>query len=309
LPVTNELPSLNHSHVTNDSEREATKIILLGTESAGKSTVLTQLRNAFKNTPTVNERLNSIFFIHHYMLERKNIGKDHSKSCGNIERRFEFGNPTSKTFQNCSEHWKEDPMFTSISYYIENIHCLTQPAYVPTDLDLLYLQTPTYGIHKTAFSTNGGNFEVYDVGGGEIERRKWIHCFENANIVYYVAALSDFDQYTTKNGKRYNRLAESLQLFSEILQNEHLSQCHIILFLNKIDVFEQKILQTDIASIPEFADFRGNCHDARTGVKYFTYLFLKQLETPSQKIIGHVICALDSERMTQIFTEGWQNTT
>ena len=34
---------------------------------------------------------------------------------------------------------------------------------------------------------------VVDVGGARSERRKWIHCFEEANAILFVCALSGYD--------------------------------------------------------------------------------------------------------------------
>jgi hypothetical protein len=41
---------------------------------------------------------------------------------------------------------------------------------------------------------------VIDVGGQRTERRKWIHCFDNINVIIYVASLSEYDQILEENG-------------------------------------------------------------------------------------------------------------
>jgi hypothetical protein len=37
-------------------------------------------------------------------------------------------------------------------------------------------------------------FFMYDVGGQQSERRKWIHLFSDVNGVIFVSALSEYDQ-------------------------------------------------------------------------------------------------------------------
>lgn len=35
---------------------------------------------------------------------------------------------------------------------------------------------------------------VFDVGGQRSQRKKWIHCFDDAKAIIYVASLSEYDQ-------------------------------------------------------------------------------------------------------------------
>ena len=39
----------------------------------------------------------------------------------------------------------------------------------------------------------GRDFRMVDVGGQRSERKKWIHFFDNAKAVIFIAALSDYD--------------------------------------------------------------------------------------------------------------------
>ena len=52
-----------------------------------------------------------------------------------------------------------------------------------------------------------------------------------------------------------NRMDEALRLFNSILNNKWFLETSVILFLNKKDLFEQKIREKPLPDI--FPDFRG----------------------------------------------------
>lgn len=131
---------------------------------------------------------------------------------------------------------------------------------------------------------------LFDVGGQRSERKKWIHCFEDVTAIIFCVAMSEYDQVlhedeTTvsawhveneceKNirylcllnvgkerratgGLKYilfqNRMHESLKLFDSICNNKWFTDTSIILFLNKKDLFEEKIKKSPLTvCFPEY---------------------------------------------------------
>lgn len=99
---------------------------------------------------------------------------------------------------------------------------------------------------------------IIDVGGQRSERRKWISVFDNVNAIFFIAALSDYDQVmredpdTVRIGLEYaatsfqNRLIDAMELFGQIGNNPVFERTHIILFLNKKDLFAEKIVHTKL---------------------------------------------------------------
>jgi hypothetical protein len=81
---------------------------------------------------------------------------------------------------------------------------------------------------------------MVDVGGQRNERRKWIHCFEDVTAIIFVAALSEYDQVLEEDNET-NRMVESLKLFEDTINNDWFNRKPIILFLNKVDIFEKKL--------------------------------------------------------------------
>jgi len=81
---------------------------------------------------------------------------------------------------------------------------------------------------------------IFDVGGQQSERKKWIHCFENVTAVIFVASLSCYDELMFEDDT-VNAMIDSLELFREICNLQWFVTTPIILFLNKKDLFEKKI--------------------------------------------------------------------
>lgn len=83
-------------------------------------------------------------------------------------------------------------------------------------------------------------FRLVDVGGQRSERRKWLHCFEGVSFAIYLAALDEYDM-TLEEDSKTNRLEESLRLFSQVTGSQFFEGTTWILFLNKFDLFQEKL--------------------------------------------------------------------
>jgi hypothetical protein len=59
---------------------------------------------------------------------------------------------------------------------------------------------------------------MFDVGGQQEERRKWIQCFNDVTAIIFVIACSSFNLVLIEDEHK-NRLKESLELFEKIWNN------------------------------------------------------------------------------------------
>lgn len=97
---------------------------------------------------------------------------------------------------------------------------------------------------------------MYDVGGQRSQRRKWVYCFEDVRAVLFVVALSGYDM-TLLEDSTVNRLEESLNLFEQIVNNRWFKEASFVLFLNKLDLFREKIMNTNRHLRNFFPDYKG----------------------------------------------------
>ncbi len=88
------------------------------------------------------------------------------------------------------------------------------------------------------------------------DSKKWIHCFENVTAVIFVAAMNEYDQFLFEDNTT-NRITESLNLFSEICNSRWFRNKSMILFLNKDDLFREKIKTVDLKCC--FEEYDGGC--------------------------------------------------
>ncbi|XP_067930081.1 guanine nucleotide-binding protein G(o) subunit alpha-like [Watersipora subatra] len=132
------------------------------------------------------------------------------------------------------------------AYFFDRLDDIRHPNYIPTEQDILRCRVMTTSITETKFTvTYSGqkvNFNTVDVGGQQGERRKWITLFDDVTAVIFMLDTSSFDQ-TLREDSTTNRLLESLKVFYQTITTRFLRSVSILTFMNKIDIFREKIEQ------------------------------------------------------------------
>lgn len=67
-------------------------------------------------------------------------------------------------------------------------------------------------------------------------RENRIHCFENVNMLIFVAAISEYDQVLFEDST-VNRLAEATMLWESVANSRWFERSSFVLMLNKTDIF------------------------------------------------------------------------
>jgi len=151
----------------------------------------------------------------------------------------------------------------------------------------------TTGITETTFIHKSLTYKMFDVGGQRSERRKWIHCFENVTAVLFLAAISGYDQGLIED-RDSNQMQEALMLFDSICNSTWFVRTSMILFLNKVDIFQEKILVSPISHY--YPDYKGEDSDYNAAREYFRKRFLKLNRSPAtREIYCSYTTAVDTE--------------
>ncbi|MBN3286733.1 GNAQ protein, partial [Polyodon spathula] len=220
-------------------------------------------------------------------------------------------------------------LFFLVCSYLNGLERIAEPNYLPTQQDVLRVRVPTTGIIEYPFDLQSVIFRMVDVGGQRSERRKWIHCFENVTSIMFLVALSEYDQVLVESdnecvkkrladdtrfgggacvrlrrsrvsaGVVVNRMEESKALFRTIITYPWFQNSSVILFLNKKDLLEEKIMYSHL--VDYFPEYDGPQRDAQAAREFILKMFV-DLNPDSDKIIySHFTCATDTENIRFVF--------
>ncbi|QLQ80102.1 hypothetical protein HG537_0D01020 [Torulaspora globosa] len=199
----------------------------------------------------------------------------------------------------CYARSNEFQLEGSAGYYFDHLENFARPDYVCSDEDILKGRIKTTGITESEFTIGSSKFRVLDAGGQRSERKKWIHCFEGITAVLFVLAMSEYDQMLFED-ERVNRMHESIMLFDTLVNSKWFRDTPFILFLNKMDIFEEKVKRMPIRKY--FPDFQGRVGDVEAGIQYFENIFLSLNRNSNKPIYVKRTCATDTETMKFVLT-------
>ncbi|XP_036377973.1 guanine nucleotide binding protein (G protein) alpha v1 isoform X1 [Megalops cyprinoides] len=314
-----------------DAKREmnVVKILMLGAAESGKSTLVKQMKiihshgftkqelSSFKPAVLDNLLTSMKFVLHGMGVLRINLASPKNKvhahsvlSCGRCFDEDQVLFPfvghalcclwADQGVRAAAARGYEYELNDSALYFFENMTRIISPDYLPTETDVLRVRLRTTGVIETQFKVSHLVFRMYDVGGQRTERRKWIGCFEDVRAVLFVVALSGYDM-TLVEDPSMNRLQESLKLFSSICNNVFFRSTSMILFMNKIDLFQEKILHSGRHLRLYLPQFRGADCDVDGAARYIASMFVALNATPSKLIYHHFTTATDTSNVQIVF--------
>ncbi|GLI72060.1 guanine nucleotide-binding protein alpha-2 subunit [Penicillium ochrochloron] len=305
--------------------RRECKILLLGSGESGKSTIVKQMKIIHQNGYTVEElalyRLTVyknlldcakalIDAYHHFNLEPSSqkvkdyialLEEYHVDPDPNTPLDGKLGDAVTYLWNDpCTstvlERQNEFYLMDSAPYFFDEAKRITAPDYIPNVSDVLRARTKTTGIYETRFTMGQLSIHMFDVGGQRSERKKWIHCFENVTSIIFCVALSEYDQ-TLLEESNQNRMMESLVLFDSVVNSRWFIRTSIILFLNKVDLFRQKLPRSPLSNY--FPDYSGG-NDVNRAAKYLLWRF-NQVNRAHLNLYPHLTQATDTTNIRLVF--------
>ena len=150
---------------------------------------------------------------------------------------------------------------------------------------------------ETNLTRGNLSLSLIDVGGQQSEWKKWLHCFERVSAIVYVVSMSEYDQFVDEDDVSVNRMHESLKLFDSICNNRWFRRTSMLLFLNKKDIFDEKVLYSPLTTC--FKEYTG-AQDKYEASHYISEQFSKQNKS-ERPLYCHYTCAKDSDNVHTMF--------
>jgi len=303
------------------NDQQINKLLLLGAGESGKSTLFKQMITIYGKGYPEKERKTFIPIIYNNIItamkilchQSDNYTENLEKPPSNLQKTMDElkGDETidhalgdtiitlwkhegiKATYANRSKFQLTD----SAKYFFEKLDEIKKEGYVPVEQDVLRSRVRTTGIVENAFDIDGNQFKMFDVGGQRNERKKWIHCFENVTAVLFVAAISEYDQVLYED-ENTNRMVEALNLFEEICNSRWFRETSMILFLNKRDLFQDKIQNVSLRVCFETYDGPDNYE---AGCEFLQEQFESRNRNPDKQVYTHITCATDTDNISAVF--------
>jgi GTPase SAR1 family protein len=310
-----------------EEDNKVIKLLLLGTGESGKSTIFKQMQILYVEEGFTDYEKST--FRH---VVRRNVVEAMQTlvfGCERFSITFKMGAPSDRAAKIVSsldplaadfwvdeivahvKHlWCSEPairtaydlrskmqLLDSALYLFENLDRIGAPEYTPTRDDILRARLRTSGIVERTFKIQNVDFKFLDVGGQRNERRKWIHCFEGVTAVIFVAAISEYDQQLYEDEKE-NRLHESIRVFDNIINNKYFATSTIILFMNKMDLFSEKVQRVTLKLC--FPEYNGD-NSFNDASDYIRGKFLEVNRDEGRLIFPHLTCATDTTNVSKVF--------
>jgi len=306
------------------------ELLLLGADGSGKSTFIRQMQYIHGHGFNDIERQDMIPFIHANIIDALKILvnqmrplnidfddparssdvdifqdedqsiEDRLSACGRLWN----DSGVVLCFNRKSEYSTDHPLEVSTKYFLDAISRINSSGYLPITEDVFRVRKSTVGVVQYDFTVNDINFKITDVGGEREERENWIAFLaKKITCVIFLAAVDEYDTYLlTDDNQKLNRLQESVELFKRIQSQIWLNHTTFILFLNKKDVFAEKINTVNLSE--HFEEYQGFQREPGPAMEFIRRKFQSTQQTQKKNkvmIYTHETCATDTEQMKFVF--------
>ena len=200
---------------------------------------------------------------------------------------------------------KRNEMFVSDStkYFLDDFKRIAHHEYLPSFNDVLLHYERTMEPSEHIYKINENRFRVIDFGGTKVERRKrpWNN-FGKTDGFIFIASLSCYNEVLWEDDL-INAMDDTLHFFEERINDRIWKEIPFILFLNKSDIFKEKIKEVPITVCDAFNDYNGNANDYNECIEYIKGKFNDLNKNNEREIKIYVTCAINEDSIKNAFDD------
>ena len=306
-------------------------LLLLGNCNSGKTTLIKQLNNAFgkglsedtrkKHEKAVHQNVQMI--IKALLQTMSKLSIEYEKPANKDTWRYFAGSDLStmeiskSDYSMVSQLWQDRGVHSrrrefhlpdSAGYFLDNLDRIQSNNYTPSMQDILRVYGPTQGVEEHSIAIGSMSYRVVDVARTCLDmQRKWIHFFNEfaVSAVLFVVDISEYDQMLVSSeadSGMVNSLENSRALFQKLshYQYENFKNSVFILLFNKVDIFNEKIHYSHLAS--HFPSYTGPKQNAEKAKNFIRDMFTDSIPDKYNYISIHFISAINSSSAREVCT-------
>ncbi|EYC24532.1 hypothetical protein Y032_0013g1953 [Ancylostoma ceylanicum] len=192
----------------------------------------------------------------------------------------------SHLMEECQRKKRILQMPYNYKYFVQHTNRMIADGYVPTEIDILYSYTPTIGLDGHTIRLGKNRYDVLELPGHRIFRRRWSDYFRNTTVVVFLIDLCELCDSAFYTGHLKNK---TISIYEQLVQNDLLSHAGFILLFNKKDVFD------DMSRGFDFKQLSSNLRSPQDALSYYRTSF--SAASPPKRSFHHVISLLNATNL------------
>ncbi|CAL1536794.1 unnamed protein product [Lymnaea stagnalis] len=301
------------------------KVLMLGLSGAGKSTLAKQVRMIHEKGFADKEKAlyrevvrnnvasamvgvltemdaHGVLFGTEELRQTANSIKDRLRSSDShkaiVDMRHSLALLTSQKVLKDFMETSIDVETSQLNHYLfRSLDKILSDSYAPSDYDILRVRQKTTGLNEILFHFKGFEFRLCDVDGHCSVKKKWLQNFENVSAILFTVALSSYD-VKSKDNDDQTELHDAMKVFTTVCAYDGFRRAPIILFLNKKDVFQQKLKKVPLTVA--FSDYKGTS-DYTEACQFVQAKFEACVSEAADRLTVHVTNATDTPSIRSVF--------
>lgn len=170
--------------------------------------------------------------------------------------------------------------------YIDSIDRIARPDYLPNDKDIVKSKGKQCGLEETTIIFGQLTFRIVKPDKAILARWKLLRLFYDVMVLIFVVDLSGYDEMDFFEVKSSTHLSTALAQFENVCNSPWLAEAKIILVLNGLEVFKEKIASSPLQEY--FSDYTGGA-DYASALAYISNKLASLKRSQDQVVIHHFV--------------------